>query len=170
MAARDLLRTCTFKIEATPMPKERARARVVTGKDGKAFATLYTPKRTRKYEEMIGTIARAAWRDVPTSRPVELVVVFALAVPAHWPKWKQELARDGAILPTMKPDQSNLIKSIEDGMNTVVYQDDAQIVGSYTERRYQDTGPDTIRITIREVARLPAGIKTKREAEQLLGR
>lgn len=71
-----------------------------------------TPLATWAFEQQIvGPLAAEAWRQAPTVRPVGLVIdLFYFDHP---------------------PDESNALKSIEDGMNGIVYLDDEQVV--YTE-------------------------------------
>ena len=49
------------------------------------------------------------------------------------------MALDGCIAHTTKPDGSNVLKAIEDGLNGIVYVDDSQIVMSHIEKHYSDS-------------------------------
>jgi Holliday junction resolvase RusA-like endonuclease len=44
----------------------------------------------------------------------------------------------GDILPIVKPDADNIIKIICDGLNTVAYKDDKQIIDIYFTKKYSD--------------------------------
>lgn len=63
---------------------------------------------------------------------------------------KKEKARRirGTVLPIVKPDCDNYIKSLLDGMNGVVWKDDALITDIFAHKRYSDK--PRIEITITE--------------------
>jgi Holliday junction resolvase RusA-like endonuclease len=91
------------------------------------------------YEQLVAWHAKQAMggaepyaRDVPLSLLVEVV----LPIPASWTQRKWQKAVDGLILPTARPDSSNLLKAIEDGMQGVAYADDAAIVHVTLVKRY----------------------------------
>lgn len=42
----------------------------------------------------------------------------------------------GEIMPTTKPDKTNIEKAIEDGMNRIVFRDDALICDGHFSKRY----------------------------------
>jgi len=92
-------RIATFTVPGRPRGKERPRV----GRNGK----FYTPKTTREYEETVAWFARAAYKEEPTKDPVRLDLTIRSS--------------------KSKADTSNILKSIEDGMNGIVYIDDRQI-------------------------------------------
>lgn len=55
-----MIDTLRFSVEGEPVPKGRARTRVVTTKAGKTFAAHYTPGETRAFEERVALMCRAA--------------------------------------------------------------------------------------------------------------
>lgn len=137
-----------FLIPATPVAKGRARTRVVKTKGGKAFASHYTPAETRDFERLVKDYARQALGDAqPLACPVDLLVEFRFAIPDSWPKWKRELAADGLVHHTKKPDCSNLVKAIEDACNGVLWKDDGQVVGSIQDKVWT-TGPECIAVHV----------------------
>ena len=98
-------------VKFSMLVKPTAKARPVFGK-GKVF----TPERTREYEETVREFAEAAMEGRP---PVE----FGVTVRCHF----QFKSKNGGWR-TSKPDLDNLIKAVTDGMNGIVYKDDSQIV------------------------------------------
>lgn len=99
---------CAFDVLGPPQPKERARA----GLSGRHF----TPKRTRAYEQLVGTVAelrRPATWPLDARYHVELRVYFGDA-----------RARD----------VDNVAKSILDGLNRVLWRDDRQVMRIVVEK------------------------------------
>lgn len=92
-------RIATFTIPGRPRGKERPRM----GRNGK----FYTPKTTREYEESVAWFAKAAYKEEPTKDPVRLDLTIRSS--------------------KSRADISNILKSIEDGMNGIIYVDDKQI-------------------------------------------
>lgn len=89
--------------------------------------------------------SRAMDGRAPMSGPVELTVVAIYP----WPKSMSATKRaaPGAGWRTSRPDAGNIAKLIEDSMNLIVYQDDAQIALSRTEKRYGDVPMLTVTVT-----------------------
>ncbi|MGU2444416.1 RusA family crossover junction endodeoxyribonuclease [Burkholderia cenocepacia] len=105
-----------------------------------AHVTTYTPEKTERYENLVKMAARAAMRSAsPYAGPIRLIVHIGLPIPASWSMKRQNEAAAGAIGATKKPDWSNVVKSIEDGLNGIVYVDDAQIVDGWISKRYSRT-------------------------------
>jgi Holliday junction resolvase RusA-like endonuclease len=59
---------------------------------------------------------------------VLLDVVSYVKVPAAWSKKKKLAALKGCFRPQTKPDGDNVLKCIGDGLNKIMYKDDANIV------------------------------------------
>jgi Holliday junction resolvase RusA-like endonuclease len=57
-------------------------------------------------------------------------------MPKSYSKKRIEACLNGSEQPTKKPDASNILKSVEDGMNGVVYKDDSQIVNIHVTKVY----------------------------------
>ncbi|NPV72116.1 MAG: RusA family crossover junction endodeoxyribonuclease [Firmicutes bacterium] len=87
-------------IPGRPVPKERP---AVTGR----YVRVYTPPRTRAYQEQVAAAALEQGCK-PLTGPVSMRLVFYLCDD-----------RQG--------DLSNMIKSVEDGLNGIAYDDDAQV-------------------------------------------
>ena len=89
----------TFTVPGRPRGKERPRM----GRNGR----FYTPKTTKEYEGSVAWYARMAYKDEPIKQPVRLDLTIRSS--------------------KSKADISNILKSIEDGMNGIIYIDDKQI-------------------------------------------
>lgn len=120
----------TFKVDGVPVPKGRARY----VRRGNHIST-YTPEKTRTYETLIKDAARQAMGvSEPLETPVSLYLYIRVPVPASATKKRLQAIADGSEKPTKKPDASNVLKSVEDGMNGVVYKDDSQIVNIHVTK------------------------------------
>lgn len=122
----------TFKVDGVPVPKGRARY----VRRGNHIST-YTPEKTRTYETLIKDAARQAMGvSEPLETPVSLYLYIRVPIPASATKKRLQAIADGSEKPTKKPDASNVLKSVEDGMNGVVYKDDSQIVNIHVTKVY----------------------------------
>lgn len=106
----DVLR---FVVPGEPIPKGRARSRVVRPKSGKAFVQHYTPGETTAYEDRVGllcrvAVARARWLFTAKDR-------FAIAIRVF-------RTHEGA-----GGDLDNYVKTISDAINGVAFGDDRYI-------------------------------------------
>jgi len=119
--------------------------------DGHPVMRTRTPQRTRAWEQFVGLIARQARTrariDQPYGGQIMLGCIFYLPIPKSWSRAKKQEARDGLIRPMAigDPDTSNLLKSIEDGCEGVLWVNDTTIVDYGTVddlpmgKRYSDT-------------------------------
>jgi Holliday junction resolvase RusA-like endonuclease len=122
----------TFKVDANPVGKQRARY-VKRGN----FVQAYTPEKTRTYEALIKDAAKQAMGEAePLETPVSLYLYIRVPIPASATKKRLQAISDGTEKPIKKPDASNILKSVEDGMNSVVYKDDSQIVNIHVTKVY----------------------------------
>lgn len=115
---------CVFVVPGTPVAKGRARAFIRSGHIGH-----HTPDKTVKYEARVAIFAKQAMAlRPPMAGAVMLSVTAHFPIPASWSKKRQAAARSGLEQVTKKPDLDNVLKAIKDGMNGVVWLDDAQVV------------------------------------------
>ena len=133
----------TFEVPGTPVAKGRPR-----------FSTrshhVYTPSKTRAHEKLIRGIALVEMnrRNLqPFSGAVSLSICAIFAPPKSWPKWKRELALQGDLHHTTKPDLDNVEKLIIDGLTGIVIEDDAQIIDGRTKKLYSATPITWVTVT-----------------------
>jgi Holliday junction resolvase RusA-like endonuclease len=132
----------TFKVEGTPVPKGRPKF----ARRGN-FVSTYTPKTTLQYEDLIADKAkRAMGSSEPLETALEAFFYFSIPIPQSYSKKRTEACLKGLERP-MKKDLDNLIKSVADGMNKIVYKDDAQIVSLHATKVY---GEPYVEVLIRE--------------------
>lgn len=119
----------TIVLHGEPQGKGRPRFRIVTPRNGPAFASVYTPAETRAYEDALKLAAKVAMRgrNALLQGPLGVLITATMSVPRSWPNRRRDAALAGTIRPTGKPDFDNLAKTI-DALNEVVWDDDAQIV------------------------------------------
>ena len=118
-----------FIVPGTPVPKGRPRFT----RQGRT----YTPAKTKSYEEQIAILGKAAMNGLePLKTPVAVLVTVFFAIPASYSQKRREACLSGAEKHTKRPDLDNIVKTITDGMNGVVYHDDAQIVRLLAQKDY----------------------------------
>ena len=122
----------TFKLDADPVGKQRARY----ARRGN-FVQTYTPDKTRNYEALLKEAAiEAMGSSEPLETPVSLYLYIRVPIPKSFSKKKVQDCLNGSEQPMKKPDSSNVLKSVEDAMNGVVYKDDCQIINHHITRVY----------------------------------
>lgn len=133
----------TISIPIVPVGQRRARA-CVRGK----HAMVYKSKEQRTQDDNLRSyIMQHLPAGTPLVGPIKLCVRSYLPVPASWSQKKRALALCGGIMPTGKPDASNLAKMIEDVANGVLFLDDKQITDLHVVKRYSSSPGWIITIT-----------------------
>ena len=121
-----------FDVEGIPVPKGRPRHTVRGG-----FVHSYTPEQTRTYEAAVRERAKKAMgSSEPLETPIKAFFYVRLPIPKTITKKRLEAIRSGSEMPIRKPDLTNIVKSLEDALNGVVYKDDCQIVTIHTSKVY----------------------------------
>lgn len=116
-----------------------------------------TPAKTRTREGIVATVAMDAMNGrPPLSEPIIVSIKAVMAVPASWPKKKREAALAGQILPAKRPDLDNLLKLVTDGMNEIVYTDDALIVELRARKVYGETPKTIVEVWLDAERKAPA--------------
>ena len=104
------MRQFNITINVDPSPKARART---VSKNGKTWS--YTPKKTNDYEQLIRQEFKNKYKSRLIDGPVFMGIIF------YFKKQKNvKLHRHYHIV---RPDLTNLVKSIEDAGNGVLYGD-----------------------------------------------
>jgi len=122
------------------VPQTKQRPRTIRASDGSV--KTYTPKKTADFEKAVARWIRGAFTvragriaDRPKAVKLEVLCVFARP---------QSMCRkvdpSGYIFKPSSPDASNLLKSIEDGIEKAqtIFKDDAQIVDAHIQKVYGD--------------------------------
>lgn len=144
------LRRVQFTVPGQPVAKGRARSAAVMrgGKalmvNGRPIIKHHTPEKTVIFENLVKMAATQAMAGQPPfAGPVELWLDINLQIPASWSKKRQQQAAAGLVAATKKPDADNVLKAVKDGMNGVVWVDDAQTVEYRISKRYS-TAPGVL--------------------------
>lgn len=155
------LRRVAFSIPGQPVAKGRARSAAVMrdGKpllvNGRPVVKHHTPEKTVIFENLVKLAAKEAMSGRPPfAGPVELTLDIRLQIPASWSRKRQQLAEAGQIAATKKPDADNVLKAVKDGMNGIVWVDDAQAVEYRISKRYGAT--PGVRVIVEQLPLLAA--------------
>lgn len=130
-----------FWLDMKPQPQERIRLHIRgRGKYMKVFP--YLPEATRDYQNGIRRQVRElmetnGWSEFPKDGPLYMEAIFYLHRPASAKK---------RVAPTVRPDLTNYLKAVEDGIQRAtkddiapsLVEDDSSICAIYTEKRYCD--------------------------------
>lgn len=113
----------------------------------------YTPAKTQAFEKQIALMARRAMADAGVSRvesgAVTVLAYFYYTPPQSWSKKRKlELIKKVVVPKTTKPDIDNLQKAVLDGMNGVVFADDALVSRISAEKAYSYAFGDSIKIIV----------------------
>lgn len=112
----------SFTVPGQPIAK--ARPRFGKGK-------VYTAPSTKSFEHAVGVYASMVCKK-PLEGAVSLSIIFCMKAPKS--------GKEGWHI--SRPDLTNLIKAIEDGMNGIVFKDDAQIAQITCSKVYSNK-PET---------------------------
>ena len=126
-----------FQVFGEPHAKQRARV-YVNKYTNRACA--YTPKETVTYESLIaGTVYKYRPKGGLITGPVSLNLRIYRSIPKSMSKKNRLLAEEGKLLPVTKPDMDNIIKSVFDALNDVIWHDDSQVVELICSKGYSNT-------------------------------
>jgi Holliday junction resolvase RusA-like endonuclease len=138
-----MMDTITFVVPGDLKGKGRPRVNRFSG-------SVYTPEKTRMKEGIVANFAYAAMKGrAPFSGALSVEVTTIMPVPKSWSLKRKAAALSGEEKPAKKPDIDNCLKLIFDAINTVVFQDDSQIVQLVAEKKYGEK-PETI-VTVTEI-------------------
>lgn len=125
-----------FEFDIEPVEQARPRATRM----GKGIR-LYDPKKVTVFKRKLGMLAKQQMLDrglEPYDGPLEVCMEFYRPVQASISKKERARRLSGDHRPTVKPDLSNYIKALEDGLNGIIWVDDNRIVQIVAEKKYSD--------------------------------
>ena len=125
-----------FEFDIEPVEQARPRATRM----GKGIR-LYDPKKVTVFKRKLGMMARQQMLDReldPFDGPLEVCMEFYRPVQASISRKERARRLSGVHRPTVKPDLSNYIKALEDGLNGILWVDDNLIVSLQAEKFYSE--------------------------------
>lgn len=131
---------------------------MVQGK-GAAFASVFTDKKTRTYENDLKDAGVEAMAGrVHLDEPISVMVLAYMPVPDSWSQKKRTSALAGDLVPETGIDLDNIVKMI-DGLNyhpprhkgdkerrPIIWRNDSQIVALQARKMYSDIPRLEIRV------------------------
>lgn len=137
-------RKVKFEVPGRPIGKGRPRF-VRIGK----YVRTYTPKDTIEYENKIKKSYLSNIGDIKLNGPLCIDIKAYYEPPKSISnKRKNIMVNDNEILYTKKPDIDNIAKSVLDGLNSIAFDDDAQVVKMTVEKHYSNKSK--VSITLEE--------------------
>ena len=99
------------------------------------YGRVFTPGRTKDYETLVAETVRPYVKE-PLTGGLALTIEVIKAPPVSWSKKKRLEAQKLGLFNAKRPDLDNYIKSILDGLNGVLYKDDALVSKLTVSKRY----------------------------------
>lgn len=138
------------RLAGPPEGKGRLRFRMVKPRGREAFASAYTPARTRHFEARLRDAALRAMGNRPLLEgPLAVTVRAFMVIPASWPRKKRQAALDGDLLPVGKPDADNILKVLDSfnrdkitGLG--IWNDDSQVTDARVIKTFAKRVPGLI--------------------------
>lgn len=100
-----------------------------------------TDKKTRMYEAKIAGLAEeqmSLQELTATNKPVTAIINIFFGIPKSYTNKRREDILKGEEQPLKKPDIDNVIKSVLDGCNGVIYEDDSQVIEVIAKKSYSE--------------------------------
>ena len=99
------------------------------------YGRVFTPGRTKDYETLVAETVRPYVKE-PLTGGLALTIEVIKAPPVSWSKKRRREAQELGLFNAKRPDLDNYIKSILDGLNGVLYKDDALVSKLTVSKRY----------------------------------
>lgn len=96
------------------------------------------PKESRDYKSFVRLIASQHAPENLITEDIKLTIDVYRKIPKSFSKKKRQMALNGEIRPTTKPDIDNLAKGIKDGLSKVLWHDDSQVIELVARKWYSE--------------------------------
>lgn len=124
-----------FVLRFTVPGKVRGKGRPRFGKTKAGNAIAFTDAKTAAYENLIKLAARDAGARM-IEGPVAVIATITIEIPKSASKKQRAEMLAGRVAPCRKPDIDNVVKALMDGLNTVAFRDDVQVVQLGAAKRW----------------------------------
>lgn len=121
-----------FTVPSVPVAQPRQRHRIVKS-GARVYSHNYTPTKdpVNAFKAAVQMAARQAYQGPPLSGALDVRMVFVMPRPKSM-TWKTKpMPR---VPHTGKPDRDNLMKSVQDALNELLWKDDSQICAGAIEK------------------------------------
>lgn len=127
----------SFLFDIEPIQQQRPRARRMP-----KGVMLYDPKKVKQFKIAVGNMAKEQmkqneWKRLE-DRPLMLDVTFYRPIQQSISKAEHDRRARHEVLPIVKPDCDNYVKSCLDSLNGIVWKDDALITDIRARKRYAE--------------------------------
>ncbi|WP_207695550.1 RusA family crossover junction endodeoxyribonuclease [Enterococcus sp. DIV0212c] len=102
------------------------------------LVSVYDSKRSKGNKAFIAGCAAKVKPPVPLDCDLEVEIIFYRELLKSFSKKKTEQALAGQLRPNTKPDIDNYVKAVFDGINGIIWKDDARVVDLKTSKYYSD--------------------------------
>lgn len=126
-----------YLVEGECVPKARPSFNRYGGTYGKAF------ERQKAYEQFVALRLKEQGAK-PSKKALLVKVDVYKGFLKSWTKKQQQEAKQGKLRPVKRPDIDNYVKSVLDGANGILWEDDSQIVSLLASKHYAETPQVTI--------------------------
>lgn len=127
----------SFLFDIVPIQQQRPRARRL----GNGIM-LYDPSKVKQFKILVGNMAREQMKQNEWQRfenkPLMLDVTFYRPIQQSLSKAEHDRRARHEVLPIVKPDCDNYVKSCLDSLNGIVWKDDALITDIRARKRYAE--------------------------------
>lgn len=145
-----------FKFDIKPVEQARPRATITKKFDNrkrrfKNSVRMYDPEKVSEYKVIIGMLARQQVKMKRYEKPkgaLSVRMTFTVPMLKSFTKKKTLMAKLLELLPHKKPDLSNYIKSTEDGLNGILWNDDGQICQLICSKQFGEKPSVEVEVTI----------------------
>ena len=125
-------------IPGQPRQQARPRSRIMQPKGKKPFIIVYDDEADKKNKSYIASCAVQVKPKEPLDGNLAVEIIFYRELLKSFSKKKIEQALAGQIRPNTKPDIDNYVKAVFDGINGIIWKDDARVVDLKTSKYYSD--------------------------------
>lgn len=122
-----------FTVYGEPVAQARPRATTINGR-----VKMYDPKKSSEYKNYIRLVASQHAPKELLDGPIQLDVKIYKPTLKSFSKKKKEMAEQGVLRPTTKPDVDNYVKAIKDALKNVIWKDDSQVVDLQVSKFYSE--------------------------------